>query len=196
MSPILGSSPAPHSPRPASAAGRRRIARRALAGLAAVGVSAGCALAAPYNPENLPAEQIAQVTEICRSVVGLQPGERAFSSCLDSLSRSAAKLDRNSALQTARHDCLAKGLQPGDPALARCEVAATDDASRPVAASAGVTAAPAAPVKSYFYASWREAHQRQRMACAALGYDPAGVGFYNCVANLQASLFQSAHPST
>lgn len=172
-----------------------KLAAPALA-CAALAAASACAAAGPYNPENLPADQIGQVGEICHSVMGLEPGMRAFATCTESLSRSAAKLDRNTDLQQARQDCVAKGLRPGEPALAQCVVDATSDTAAPHRAGAAPVRAPGARVRSYFSVSWQEAHQRQRMACAALGYDPSGVGFYNCVANLQASMFRTEHPST
>jgi hypothetical protein len=172
------------------------LAASACLSLALAG-GAGCALAAPYNPENLPAEQVGQIGEICHSIMGLQPDERAYTSCMGSLSRSAAKRDRSADLQSARQDCTAKGLRPGSAELARCEVAATSDTGAPkLAAPAAVAAQATTRVKSYFNVSWQEAHQRQRTACAALGFDPAGPGFYNCVANLQATMFRVQHPQT
>jgi hypothetical protein len=175
----------------------RTLAAGAIAGLTLAAPGAGGALAGPYNPESLPADQIGQVGEICRSIMGLGPDERAFSDCAASLSRSAAKLDRSSDLRRAREDCLVKGLRPGDPALARCEVAATSDTGAPRRASP-MAGQPhdGAPLRSYANVSWQEAHQRQRMACAALGYDPARGGFSNCVANLQATMFRARHPSS
>ena len=184
------------SPRPSRPPGGRLVLG-ALASLALSAAGAGGALAGPYNPENLPADQIGQVGEICRSIMGLGPDERAFSDCAASLSRSAAKLDRGADLRRAREDCMAKGLRRGDPALAQCEVAATSDTGAPrLASPMAVPPHGAAPARSYANVSWKEAHQRQRTACAALGYDPASAGFSNCVANLQATMFRAQHPSS
>jgi hypothetical protein len=61
---------------------------------------------------------------------------------------------------------------------------AQDDAAMPGARRA----------TSYFYASNAEVHRREGSACAEIGYDPASVGFAQCVANLQSDLSEADHP--
>jgi hypothetical protein len=162
------------------------------AALASAGVAAPSADASPSGAA-------VQVGRICRDTVGVTPGGRAFSDCVDELSQSAASLAQASLLRDAREHCLKQGGQPDDRALATCVVAATaDKGARVGARQEGLGAAPAGrpAIRSYFNVSWREAHQRRRLACAALGYSPESPGFYSCVASLQAALFRADHPST
>lgn len=161
------------------------------AALASAGVAAPSADASPSHPA-------VQVGQICRDTVGLAPGGRAFSDCVEALSQSAASLAQASVLRNAHEHCLKEGVQPDGPALAKCEVAATGGEAAVFGARQDNSAASAArpAISSYFSVSWREAHQRRRMACAALGHSPESSGFYNCVASLQAALFRAEHPST
>lgn len=137
---------------------QRRLALAAVAGLAVAGFGLSCAA----HPGPAPGDAQAQAAQICASVVGLEPGERASIECVASLSASALARGRGAA------------------------VAATP--------AAEVRTRPA--VKSYFYVSPREALQRRRAACAALGYDPAGPALDGCAADLGAALFRAEHPST
>ena len=162
----------------------------ATAACAAAMAMAGGGAAEPYSTDNLAAPRIAQIGEICRSVMGLEPGEEHFVNCTASLAHSAVKLDNNRGMQDARRDCLKKGLRPGDVALAECEVA-----QAPAEMAAATFAHPPAhPVKSLFYVSSGEIRRREQMACAQIGYDPIYGPFSDCVANLQGALFAADHP--
>lgn len=162
--------------------------------LGVAAMAAGSAQAADPALARAPAAR--PPAEICVSVLGLEPGQRSFQDCADSLARSAASQRNAIALQQARRDCLAKGLQPGAPALAQCEVAATAEDTAPRARALPVSAVRRDPkLRSYFDVSAIEAHQRQRMACAELGFEPTAAGFYGCVADLQSVLFEAEHPS-
>ena len=174
-----------------------RVSRRFASGflpmvIPAIVMWAGApAVAAPYNPLRLPADQVAGIDRICGGVMGLSRGEQHFQSCVDSLMRDADEVDRGQDFGAARSACLSAGLSPGQPALAECElrrgeVARTLDA--PIDADVG------APVKSYFYASNDEVRRRERMACARLGLEPAGAAFNSCVASLQGAMFQADNP--
>jgi hypothetical protein len=168
------------------------ISAAALAGALALAVAfAGQAHAATFNPDNLPSDDIAGVGHICRSVVGAEPGEAQYVGCIESLSDSWTSLQHSRVAAEARSDCLARGLRPGTPDLAVCELR-----------TAGTAPAHRIPVKageepaagSHFNASPREVHRRNQMSCARLGYEPASGGFANCVANLQASQFAADNP--
>jgi hypothetical protein len=150
-----------------------------------------CASPGPYNPSNLPTTQVSQVGELCRSVIGVRPGLELYSNCVESLSSSAARLNRTGAFQDARRACLDKGAPMAGPALAECELA-TANATQ-VSAPLPV-AAPKGSDKSYFYASTRDIRRREQTACAELGYEPGSGGFSSCVASLDAALFAADHP--
>ncbi|THD61340.1 hypothetical protein [Phenylobacterium sp.] len=159
-------------------------------GLAAATVlgAGGGAQADPYIPGRLPAAQVTQVGEICRTTIGVPAGFELYSNCVESLSTSAARLSREVAFQDARRDCLAKGL--GASALAQCEVATA--ASAAPLPKLAANAQP--PAKSYFRASTREIRTREQTACAQVGYEPVYSGFAACVANLDAALYAADHP--
>jgi hypothetical protein len=160
-----------------------------LALLAAAGVS-GCAAAAPYNPANLAAGRLAQVGDLCRSAIGLKPGFTLYDACVESLSSSAARLERAGARQAAHGACLDQGAGAG-ATLATCEL---DVADRAGGAAAPASAPAAAPAKSFYRASAREVRVREQRACAGLGYDPTSGGFAACVAGLDAALYAADHP--
>lgn len=154
--------------------------------------SAPSAAAQSLNPENLAPARMAQIEGLCRSVIGLDPGEEHFVACALSLSHSAWKLDRVRRMQGARDDCLAKGLKPGDVGLSQCELSVYHG-GRKAAVEAADAPKPAA-VKSLFYASAREIRNREQEACAQIGYDPIYGPFSDCVSNLQSALFAADHP--
>src|SRR5690349_15313622 len=110
-----------------------------------------CAAEAPYNPDNLPPEQLARVAGICQRVMGLSPDEALeggywmgndrldyytnhYRGCIVSLSDSLqGELDEQ-LTQQADADCRARGLQPGSPDLALCVLSSVNN--RPRAATA------------------------------------------------------------
>jgi hypothetical protein len=165
--------------------------------LAATGV-AGCASAGPYNPSNLTPTQLGQVQQICRSVMGIPAGIGLSSDCVENLSGSAVALSQGNtqgqAMLAARRACLGKGLTPGDPALAECELSTAANRAAPTAVRID-TDAIEKPAKSYFYASFNEVRRREQTACARLGYEPIDGRFASCVASLDEALYASEHPA-
>jgi hypothetical protein len=170
---------------------RRLLGLSLVAALTSAGVAA-CASPAPFNPSDLPSAQVGQVGEICHSVMGIPAGMGLQAACVESLSASLAALGQGRSLQGAQGACLGKGLRPGEPALAECELTAASARS----ATGGLpidVAPPAQPVKSYFYAPQREIHRREETACARLGYEPVYGSFAACVARLDSALFDAEH---
>jgi hypothetical protein len=161
------------------------------------------AMAEPYNPDNLPAEQVARIGAICQSVIGVQPGEAHYVGCVVSLTGSLNRLGGGHALAQAREGCLRQGLRPGTPALSECVL--RSDQATPLPASVASTEMAAASkvgdlgeataAKSYFYASPRDVRRRVEMSCAQLGFDPESDAFARCAASLRASLFAADNPS-
>ncbi|THD52994.1 hypothetical protein [Phenylobacterium sp.] len=161
---------------------------------------ASCATAGPYNPSNLAPAQLAQVQQICHSVIGIPVGIGLSTDCVANLSGSAAALiqarTHGVALDEARRTCLGKGLAAGDPALPVCELSSTSDHGAPAADAAAVQidiSGLTPPAKSYFNASFDEVRRREQMACARLGYDPINGSFAKCVTSLDSALFASQH---
>jgi hypothetical protein len=170
-----------------------RIRWGALAGALALSAGlAGAASAAPYNPERLPTDQLAQVGHICQSVIRVQPGEAHYVGCVESLSDSWRGLTQARTLSGARATCVDRGLKPDTPDLAECELRAAQSAApvvRPISTSDGPVSG-----KSYFYASPSDVHRREELSCARLGLEPGSGGFASCVAGLQSAMFAADHP--
>jgi hypothetical protein len=79
-----------------------------------------CAFGA--NAEPISAPETAHVRDICRTVMGLSPGEGHFDACVDSLAHTVAGM-RDAAHTQAQHEaCGAKGLRPGTRDFAVCVV--------------------------------------------------------------------------
>jgi hypothetical protein len=170
----------------------QRLLGLSLAAALASAGAAACAGPAPFNPSDLPSAQLSQMGEICQAVMGIPAGFSLKTACVESLSTSLAALGQGRGLQGAQGACLGKGLRPGEPALAECELTAASTQS----ATTGLpidAAPPARPVKSYFYASQREIHRREETACARLGYEPVYGSFAACVARLDSALFDAEH---
>jgi hypothetical protein len=175
----------------------RRVAAIAASALALASIGA-CANAGPYNPDNLPADQVANVNSVCRSVMGLQPGSANYGGCIDSLMASARGVERGEALQSGRAACLNRGLRPGGAGFAVCELqSAHAGPVRATDADATVIAAAEEPggARSYAYTSPGNVFRREQLSCARLGLDPADEAFASCVAGLQSALFAADNPS-
>jgi hypothetical protein len=152
--------------------------------------AAGCAAAVPSSA--LSPEQASRVGQICRSTLGVEPGEAHYAGCVESLSASLNDLGRGRALARARGDCIDRGMGPGTPALAECVLRGSGAAvvSARTVRQASETGAP----KSYFYTSPREVYRREQLSCARLGLDPTSRAFGGCVASLRSALFAADNP--
>jgi hypothetical protein len=174
----------------------RRLAAVAASVLAVAGIGA-CASAAPYNPDNLPSDQVAGVNNVCRSVMGLSAGTSDYGACVDSLMRSARRVDRGLRLEAARASCLKQGLQSGSPDFDVCELRSAG--AQPVHAMGEGPAMIAADnpggAKSYAYSSPENVFRREQLSCARIGLDPAERAFTVCVAGLQSALFAADNPA-
>jgi hypothetical protein len=133
-----------------------------------------------------------RAAQICASVVGLAPGEKHFAACEQSLSDSLHNLRQGEGYASARRGCLDRGYRPNTAGLAECELATTpaNDPQGP---------AYEAPVpggsRSYFLVSRDVAFQRDQLACAKLGFDPAQNAFADCASDLRAALARASEPA-
>lgn len=134
-----------------------------------------------------------RIGAICQGAMGLEQGEAQYGACVESLRSSASDLAADVAMGRARTRCLAEGLTPGSTDFNVCELN-TAPAER-AAVRATPASAPPRAAGSYFYASPEQTHRREQLACASLGYDPAGAAFDSCVAGLQGALFEADNPS-
>jgi hypothetical protein len=140
------------------------------------------ALAQPYG----------EVGRVCETVVGLQPNEKHYAACVESLTQSAQGLRQGESLAIARRGCLAQGYRPNTSGLAECELA-----SGPAAAAGGPAYPSQVPggSRSYFVVSRETAFQRDQLACARLGFDPSQPPFGDCAADLRGALARASDPA-
>jgi hypothetical protein len=133
-----------------------------------------------------------RVTQICADVVGLAPGEKHFAACEQSLSDSLHNLREGEGYASARRGCLGRGYRPNTAGLAQCELAATP--ARDPQGPAYEARIPGGS-RSYFLVSRDIAFQRDQLACAKLGFDPAQNAFADCASELRAALARASEPA-
>jgi hypothetical protein len=133
-----------------------------------------------------------EVGAVCASVVGVQPGEKHYAACVESLSRSLESLRAGEGMGLARRGCLARGYRPNTSGLAECELAA---APAPAASGPEYSAANPGGSRSYFVVSRETAFQRDQLACARLGFDPTQAPFGDCAADLRSALARASEPA-
>ena len=136
------------------------------------------------------------VGSICSNVVRLQPGERHYDACVQSLSRTLGNASSGVALSHARDACQRRGFAPGTPALAECTLSAADTspATGLDPPPSDRTVAPPGGTRSYFAVSPGMALRRDQLACAELGLDPTDAAFSACAIDLRAALAAADNP--
>jgi hypothetical protein len=122
----------------------------------------------------------------------LQPGEKHYAACVESLSRSLQGLREGEGFGLARRGCVARGYAPNTAGLAECELAGA-----PASAEGGPRYPTETPggSRSYFMVSRETAFRRDRLACARLGFDPTQAPFGDCAADLRAALARASEPA-
>ena len=99
----------------------RRAARSAnLLGAAAVATFLASSGTVGNAAEN--SLRVAQEHHACSVVLGLDPSDREYDTCIRSLDRSLAEWDQLQMVQASRRECSEKGLAPGTSAFAVCVV--------------------------------------------------------------------------
>jgi hypothetical protein len=120
--------------------------------------------------------------------MGLEPGDARFDACRQTLITRIERIGEVRAAAAEREVCLKKGLTPGSSDFAVCSL----DQGPPQAITVAANVAPAGP---YSRASNGERRQRERLACALVGFEPDSQAFGTCVASLAAALFEADNPS-
>ncbi len=122
-----------------------------------------------------------------------------YRGCVTSLSDSVRTSSENQVKEQADRDCRAKGYATGSPDLALC-VLQTARETQATTSAQTVTAHTSEPLPSasgsLFYASAHERHQREELACAAVGIEPTGDAFNACVSDLQRTFHAIDTPIT
>ena len=103
---------------------RRVKAAPVIAAVAAIAVAAFAPLSAGAVENSSP---MAREQHACTVVMGLhQPGD-LYDTCIRSLSKSLSELDQAQQAQTNKVLCSQRGLKPGTPAFAVCELSQNND---------------------------------------------------------------------
>ena len=178
-----------------------------------LGTMTACTTVPTYNPVHLQAAQFERVSSVCQTVMGLNPNETLqaggqfrgptadngtshYRMCVLSLSESLHDIVDAQLTQSTDAACAAKGLAPGSSDLALCVLGnrpASGDATQTSGVAENGDALPPALI-SYYRASAHAQAQRQGLACASLGLDPAQNGFTNCVKKLSQALHSIDNP--
>jgi hypothetical protein len=154
-------------------------------------LASACAPFAASSAPALTTGQTAFVQNICDRVMGLKSSGLYRSQCEESLSRSLARKLQATEMAASYDACGSKGLANGSPAFAACVLDRQDKgmaaAMTPASLSYDVHGTESAG--SYFdvppSARWR----REQYSCGQLGLMPGGAAFGQCVASLDADLF-------
>lgn len=187
-----------------------------VAALAASVVAAGAAQAAPYNPGQLPANQLTRVQDVCVRVMGLNsgepestvwgaavapgltPGENHYQGCVASLSSSLRAQAQVAARVQADADCRLEGAGDDMASRAQCVLTALNDGRGDRSAQSSILFRTASvdPVAhgSFYRTGHHERLRREEAACAAIGLNPAGEAFAPCVKGLIDTFFAIDNP--
>jgi len=166
------------------------LSRSPLRAFAVAAALASLVLAIPIVASARPGGAL--VDQICARVVGLVPGEKHFAACEQSLSDSLQGLREGRGTALARRHCLDQGYRHGTAGLAECELAGAP--ANPPRGPDYDAPVPGGP-RSYFLVSRDTAFQRDELACARLGFDPAQSAFADCASELRGALARASDPA-
>jgi hypothetical protein len=166
-----------------------------------------------YNPDRLGPDQLARVSGICETVMGLNPAEPLesgywignarldsatshYRGCVLALSDSLQRISEMRIAREADNNCRAQGFESGSADLALCTLTnrrLKSDAAQSLDSIR--TATKRSPtVGSFFYTSPRELNLREESACASLGLESGNGSFDNCVKSLKDTFYTIDHP--
>jgi hypothetical protein len=170
-----------------------------LIGISALAVAGGCA-AQSSRPAP---QQAALIQATCRNIMRVGHSGVDLAACTESLSDSLAAREQGYADVQSDRACSGEGLTPGSAQFATCVL----DRKRHYQAAPALMAVNGTPQltydpskdvdasENYYDASFDTKRRREEYSCAQLGLDPDSGGFGQCVASLDASLFNADHPN-
>lgn len=169
--------------------------------------------AEPYNPDRLGPDQLARVSGICETVMGLNPSEPLSSGywlanarldfttshyrgCIVALSDTSQRISDMQIAREADNNCRAKGFESGSAGLALCTLTNRRPTSDTPQSSDSIPTGTqrVATVGSFFHTSPRELNLREESACASLGLESGNGSFENCVKGLKDTFYAIDHP--
>jgi hypothetical protein len=140
------------------------------------------------------------VRETCENIMRLGHNEVALAACTDSLSESLAARQQGYADVQSDRACSGEGLAPGSAQFATCVLDRKRHGAPALMAANSTSQLTYDPGKdvgaseNYYDASFDTKRRREQYSCAQLGLDPDSGAFGQCVASLDASLFNADHP--
>jgi hypothetical protein len=169
----------------------------------------GAGNCAANNAERaLSPQQAALVNATCANIMRVNRSAVDMDACTSSLAESMAGRVQGEIGWQSDRDCSSRGLARGTATYSTCVL---DEQRRGTAAmgqrSAGASyGAPPATLtynpandvdasERYYDASFETKRRREEYSCAQLGLDPKSAAFGQCVADLDASLFQADNPN-
>lgn len=171
-----------------------------IASLVISSVVAAGSCAAQNGGRVLAPDQMNLVRMTCESVMRIRNGVD-MEACMRSLADTMAARSEGEIVWRADADCARQGLPRGTAAFSMCVL----DRQRAYSANPQRVASATPPrlvydpqrdgAEGYYNASFDTKRRREQYACAQLGITPASSAFGQCVADLDASLFNADHPN-
>ena len=171
-----------------------------LIGISAFAAAGGCAAQSSVSASP---QQAALVQATCKNIMRVGRSGVDLAACTDSLSESLAAREEGYAAVQSDQACSRMGLAPGTAQFATCVL----DRKRHYQGSPALMAANSTPQltydpskdagasEDYYDASFDTKRRREEYSCAQLGLEPDTGAFGQCVAGLDASLFNADHPN-
>ncbi len=179
--------------------------------LASVSISALLAAqgSVAQNREHLlTPQQTAMIKATCQTVMHIGYHNAVdLDACMGSLSDSLAAKAQGDISWKSDADCAAQGLARDTPAFSMCVLDRQNGyVARISQTNEAAGAPPSAPTslaydaqkdnsQAYYDSSFDTKRRREQYSCAQLGIDPVSSAFGQCVADLDADLFNADHPN-
>ncbi len=140
--------------------------------------------------------QINLIRSTCETVMRIRNGVD-MEACMRSLADTMVAQTEGEIVWRADADCARQGLPRGTAAFAMCVLnrERADPPSQNAAAIPPVLVYAPQSTEGYYNASFDTKRRREQYACAQLGISPVSPTFGQCVADLDASLFNADHPN-
>lgn len=169
-----------------------------LAVASALVVAGGCAA---QSRTSLAPQQASLIRATCQNIMRVGRSGVDMAACTESLADSVAARQEGYISVQSDRACSTEGLAPGSAQFATCVLDHKRHAAPALMAAnttSQLTYDPSKDVgasEDYYDASFDTKRRREEYSCAQLGLDPDSGAFGQCVAGLDASLFNADHPN-
>lgn len=161
--------------------------------LAAVCVVLPACAHAPFamaQEHSLSAEPLGLADQICKQVMGLNPGEFYFAMCHESLSQQPLAPDQIRALSASYDSCQQRALGPGTAAFLTCMGNGAAVGPTFAKISFGDVIGDTQAGRSFYNVGPAVRWNRERYGCAALGLAPGSAPFDQCMRALDGAFLR------